>query len=319
MMNANNAYYGNESNTSISYLEFGSVDIEKKKKTIWGYWQDQEAYDLYMFARYSRDLFSFRHYLDNKEEHNLDGLMKRIKCSAHDKLLDYIFKYAGFVIDNMGGWRCELGSSIYGLIEELMALDIVFSAGRHVNGFRTGKYLACDISEMMNEGAAIFHPDAEIISSVAPTTKELIEEIKRRSIHLELFYGLSVSMRYSLRNSQDILDMAQMCGLQIYNRLSMSFGETLSFIYGTGKSVYVISLPELVKGAEKEGVCIKYCTGNMQREKDGVDTIRVSLAISKEENRVNSFIQEYDRCIDIANKEGVGMEGGSWRDIRELQ
>ena len=61
-------YYGCENPESISYLEFGAVDIVKGQKTIWNYWQDQMAYDLYMFARYSKDLFSFRHFLKEEEK-----------------------------------------------------------------------------------------------------------------------------------------------------------------------------------------------------------------------------------------------------------
>ena len=87
VMNKNEAYYGSEENTAISYLEFGSVDIEKKSKKIWGYLQDQEAYDLYMFARYARDLFAFREY-EIGNDFSVETLQQHIINSAHDKILD---------------------------------------------------------------------------------------------------------------------------------------------------------------------------------------------------------------------------------------
>ena len=59
-------YYGSEEIELLSYLEFGSIDIKNAKKTVWGYWQHQEAYDLYMFARYARDLFLFRDFYTEK-------------------------------------------------------------------------------------------------------------------------------------------------------------------------------------------------------------------------------------------------------------
>ena len=60
----NRKYYGCENPESVSYLEFGSINLVKGQKTIWNYWQNQEAYDLYMFARYSRDLFAFRKFFE---------------------------------------------------------------------------------------------------------------------------------------------------------------------------------------------------------------------------------------------------------------
>ena len=56
----NRQYYGCENPEAISYLEFGSINVVKGEKKIWNYWQDQNAYDLYMFARYAKDLFAFR-------------------------------------------------------------------------------------------------------------------------------------------------------------------------------------------------------------------------------------------------------------------
>ncbi len=103
-MNESQIYYGSEKVDAVSYLEFGSVDVAKKSKTIWGYWQDQEAYDLYMFSRYARDMYAFRRFLSARN-HTLDELKRYIENSAHVKLLDYIFKYAGLLtcIDVLGG------------------------------------------------------------------------------------------------------------------------------------------------------------------------------------------------------------------------
>lgn len=87
----NQKYYGCENPESVSYLEFGSINLVKGEKKIWGYWQDQIAYDLYMFARYSRDLFAFRKFFGEKEK-TVEKLNEYVLRSAHDKLMDYIFK-----------------------------------------------------------------------------------------------------------------------------------------------------------------------------------------------------------------------------------
>ena len=63
-----NDYYGCDDPEAVSYLEFGSINLVKGEKKIWNYWQDQDAYDLYMFARYARELFFFRKFFGEKEK-----------------------------------------------------------------------------------------------------------------------------------------------------------------------------------------------------------------------------------------------------------
>lgn len=317
-MTKDNAYYGSEDNQAISYLEFGSVNPMEKTKKIWGYWQDQEAYDLYMFARYARDIFSFRHFLSG-EDHSVGAFKKVVENSAHVKILDYIFKYSGIIsqIQN-GGVFCESGSSLYGLIEEAMACDAVFHKGEHNESIVKAKYLASDISEMMNEGAIALHPETPVEATTAPTIHYLIEDIKNRNLRLGLFYGLSVSIRYAIRVSQDILDMADVCDFQMYNRLSLSYGNTFKNVYGTGKTVYITSLNELADGLKEKMLKAKYCTANMQYEKDGKNSVRASIIIGKTDNDLERFIGEYNRCIDkVTSIETI--EKGEWLDLSELR
>lgn len=212
---------------------------------------------------------------------------------------------------------CESGSSLYGLIEEVLACDAVFHDGKNADAIKQAHYLASDISEMMNEGAIALHPETSIESTTAPTIHRLIEDIKNRGMRLGLFYGLSVSIRYAIRESQDFIDMADVCDFQIYNRLSLSYGDTFTNIYGTGKTVYITSLNQLVNGLEKKGLIAKYCTANMQHERDGKDSVRASIIIGKTEDELNMFINEYEFCIDkVAAFEDI--EKGKWKELREL-
>lgn len=315
-MNEKENYYGSEQNSVISYLEFGSVDIEKGKKEIWGYWQDQTAYDFYMFSRYARDIFAFRHFFD-EEEKNVETLNQYVLKSAHNKLLDYIFKYAGILTVNSGGGICESGSSLYGLIDETIACDMVFNEGNNIERIKSAHYIASDISDMMNEGAKAFHPDIKIESFPEPTIKELVVSLREKSKVLDLFYGLSVSIRYAVRQSQDLIDTAKISRLSIYNRLSMSFGGTITDSYGTGKTVYIISLPELISYLDKNKMYAKFCTANMQYERDGEDTIRASVIISRDEDVIKQFISEYEKCAEKC--EGVSkIEKGEWKNLCEL-
>lgn len=315
-MDNKNSYYGSDEIETISYLEFGSINIQKGKKEIWGYWQDQTAYDFYMFSRYARDLFSFRNYFKESEK-NVEVLNNYILNSAHTKLLDYIFKYAG-VLTSITDCRksniiCESGSSLYGLIDECIACDYTYQHGKNVDKINNMKYLCSDISDMMNRGAEAFHNGIEFNFSTADTISKLLDEVDS----LALFYGLSVSLRYALREAQDILKIAQKSELVIFNRLSLSLGDTFKLTYGTGKYVFVLSLPELIKLLEKNGIEAKYCTANMQFNKDGRDSVRASIAISSDLNKVENFIYNYEDCIN-KSKMIAGIEQGEWKSLRDL-
>ena len=315
----NEIYYGCENPESVSYLEFGSINLVEGKKDIWAYWQNQTAYDLYMFARYARDLFEFRKYIENTNYSVLE-FNKYVLNSAHTKIMDYLFKYAGLLTIKDGGAVCESGSSLYGWIEEALACDYTFFAGKNVKKIKGLHYIGSDIAEMMNEGAKALHSDYKMDFCDKYTLATTIDDIcDRITDRLALFYGLSVSIRYAIRNAEDLVKIAKKTDLSIYNRLSLTFdGETKVNIYGTGKTVYIVSLPELVRQLELAGFKAKFCTKNMQREKDGANTVRASIIISKEEEILTQFINNYETCIvkcgDIPN-----VEAWEWLDIKELE
>lgn len=314
----NKKYYGCENPEAVSYLEFGAINIVKGQKTIWNYWQDQMAYDLYMFARYSKDLFAFRHFFE-EEIKTPETLNKYVLNAAHNKLLDYIFKYAGLLAVNENAVICESGSSLYGWIDEAIACDYVYNAGENVEKIKQFEYICSDISRMMNEGAKEFHKDIKMKESLEDTIVGLIDDVNNRlNSNIDLFYGVSVSIRYAVRQAYDLVKMAKQAQLSIFNRLSLTYEDSTKIsVYGSGKSVYTVSLKELVEELEKENIFAKYCEANMQVNKDGNDTIRVSVAIAKDTDILDKFIYEYERCVDKSL--GIkGVEKGQWKDLRTL-
>ena len=317
---SNKDYYGREDNVAISYLEFGSINQKEKTKKIWGYWQDQEAYDLYMFARYARDLFNFREYISG--DRSIEGFISVIKNSAHDKVLDYLFKYAGVIsaldsVEIKGEYICESGSSLYGLIEETQACDAIFHESNNIDRIRKAQYVASDISDLMNKGAVAFHRETHIIENTASTYSALVEEIKKLNIRLSLFYGLGVSVRYAIRGPEDLINLAEISELQVYNRISFSYEDTIEGVYGTGKTVYIISLPEFVSLVEKNGLIAKYCTSNMQFDRDGENTVRASIILSRDQDIIQKFISEYNWCVEKLYKV-ERIDKYEWKDLKEL-
>lgn len=311
-------YYGCEDPEAVSYLEFGSINLLKKEKKIWNYWQDQMAYDLYMFARYAKDLFAFRKFF-KEERKTVDKLNEYVLNAAHNKLLDYIFKYAGMLVIENGGVVCESGSSLYGWIDEALACDYVYHNGENISKIEGLEYVCSDISQLMNEGAAAFHSTVKMDVSSKDTIAGLAQDVQKRlGKNIDLFYGVSVSIRYAVRNALDLVKIAEGAQLSIYNRLSLTYAEeTYVSVYGTGKSVYIVSLKELIEGLAEKGYYARYCTANMQYEKDGQNTVRASIAIAKDAKILERFISEYDHCVEMSS--GIdGVEKGEWKDLKEL-
>ncbi len=315
-----NSYYGSSEIQTLSYLEFGSIDLANSKKEIWGYCQHQQAYDYYMFARYANDLFLFREYInETNENRTIQVLNQYILKSAHTKLMDYIFKYAGIltVLDETKGGVCESGSSLFGLIDEAIALDYAYNKGENHNKIKRMKYIGSDISEMMHKGAEAFHLETDFCFSTADTMNKFLDELSKRNCVISLFYGLSVSLRYALRSAEDLLKIGQQSELAIFNRISLSRGNTIKSTVGTGKYVYIISLDEYINLLNKNNIVAKYCTANMQYERDGKGTIRASIVMSKNREKMEEFIMNYNKCIEDS-LQIKGVEMGEWKDINEL-
>ena len=314
-----NSYYGTQDVHSVSYLEFGSLDLREKSKKIWAYWQDAEAYDLYMFARYARDILMFRKVIDEINYGGVLSLADAVKRSAHDKLMDYILKYAGMLAIQEKGAVCESGSSLYGWIEEAEACDKVYSEGRNLSKIRGFHYIGSDLSRLMNDGAKALHQDFRMDFSEAPTIMDLFKDIRAHIVpRLALFYGLSVSIRYAVRKANDLVEAARYSDLCVYNRLSLSLEEDKCLVYGTGKMVYVISLDDLTKGLQELGASAKFCTANMQHDRDGQNTVRVSCIISEKQELLDRFETVYRECIE-KSLDVAGVEQGEWLDLADLR
>ena len=254
-----------------------------------------------------------------KKKGGVAALADAVNNSAHNKLMDYILKYVGMLITEEHGAVCESGSSLFGWIEEAQACDLVYNGGKNIEKIKGFHYVGSDLSQLMNEGAKAFHQDFRMDFSEAPTIAELFDDIRERiAPRLSLFYGLSVSIRYAVRTSYDLVEAAKYSDLCVYNRLSLSLVGDKKLVYGTGKTVYVISLDDLIQGLQELGASAIFCTANMQYDRDGKDTVRASLIISENKGKLDKFIAAYRNCIE-KSMNIVGVEQGEWHELINLR
>ncbi|MBO6291444.1 MAG: hypothetical protein J6N51_04190 [Selenomonas sp.] len=196
--------------------------------------------------------------------------------------------------------------------------DKVYNGGKNLEKIKEFHYVGSDLSQLMNDGAKALHHNFHMDFSTAPTIVELFKDIRARIVpRLALFYGLSVSIRYAVRQANDLVEAAKYSDLCVYNRLSLSLEDDKNLVYGTGKTVYVISLDKLIQGVQKIGASARFCTANMQHDRDGQNTVRVSCIISENNDLLDRFINVYRECIE-KSLSVAGVEQGEWRDLADL-
>ena len=317
-MTKNEDYYGSNEFDSLTYLEFGSIDIKKRYKTVFAYWQDSAAYDIYAFSRYAHDILMFRD-LELCEDlgTNLEKLNECVtSATSEDCFMGYLLKYCGLITAVQLGAKyeiCELGSSLFGLIDEAIVFDNVLNDGKHVAGIKDLRYLGCDVSEFMNKGAEALHEQLKIRFTKAPT----IDALMRETLQLSLFYGLGISLRYSLREAKDILNICKKTEIALFNSLSLAKTGGSMLTFGTGKKVYIVSLQDLTGQLKDNGIRAKYYAPSAIEDKDGPDTLRAFVVMAKDADVLEAFVSNYGHCI---NKSFIvpGVQTGQWKELENL-
>jgi hypothetical protein len=312
-------YYGDDSNQVISFLEFGSIDVKNQNKNVWGFLLHQAAYDSYMFSRYSKDMFYFRDFIES-ENPTVDHFWETSQKTAHRDLQANMLKYAGYraVHDNTDSGEkiaiCEIGSSLFGLIDEISALDKLTNNGRCIKSIETGKYVGCEISELMNRGAKELHPKASFNFYTDSTASEFL----KHELKYDFLYGLSISLQYSLRSAQDIVGLIKKSKLSVIRRFFLSMDETRSIDIGTGKKGYYISLKEFLHLLKEAGISSKFYNFRTSMDRK-TRTIAIDI-VAGEPRYIERFTHHYQNFHKMFTEStpfqaGAGHE---WSDFSSL-
>jgi hypothetical protein len=314
-----NHFYGDDSHKSVSFLEYGSMDLETKSKSTWGFLLHQDAYDSYMFSRYAKDMFYFRDFINDEVTPTPAAFVELVKKTAHKDLQALLLKYAGYMSVKKNEELndkvvvCEIGSSLFGLIDEVSAMDRLVNSGIHIESIETGRYIGCDISDLMNKGAKEFHPNAKFQFFTDATTASLLTS---NSFEFDLFYGVSISMQYSLRSATDMIEICKRSELSVIRSLWFSLDETRSVDLGTGKRGYNISLNEFIKLLDGTGLSAKFYDPNLYINKD-TNSIVMDIIVGNTEvlDRFVNYYTEANSIFTNGNKENVENQ---WCDVSLL-
>lgn len=232
-------YYGTSQVDQISFLEFGSQVIGSAQRHVWGSWWHQDAYDGYMVPRYLKDLLLYRDVLDSGEP-SLTLFVEKAMATAHADLATLILKYAAINAAHdrqFGGGRlrfCELGSTLFGAIDEMRALDRAAANGALADYISRGRYVGYELSRVQNRLAEALHPGTEFELYSEGCAADYIAH----GASYDVFYSISISMTYALRSAEDLARLCQPARLSILSGVCLALYETQSVPLGTGKYGY---------------------------------------------------------------------------------
>jgi hypothetical protein len=202
--------------TVTTYLDFGMT--QGGRRTSYDYREGQNAYDLFMGARYLNDLIAYRagdvngafhpeDLRDNVRKHTALSICRR---STHP--LTYY----------------EIGSSVMGVIDAVECLDRKY-AELDTRGI---VWRGVDNSTFMNAMARYTHPDHDV--RLATTA---------RSIPCDVFFAKGVSLLYAVAEEELFCDVLANSRLAVFD-YTFSLGERLHEVVGTGLPVTFLNLDE---------------------------------------------------------------------------
>lgn len=220
---------GKEAEGKITtYLDFGKV--RGGRRTCYDYYEGQDAYDLFMGARYFRDIIFYR-----------EGEVEKVY--QVEDLRDQTRKYAALVVCKDNSRKLvfyEVGSSAMGVINALEYLNKKYS---DLN-IKDIEFFGVDNSKWMNAAAKYTHEQYNI---------KLWESVKDADVvKCDLFFAKGVSLMYAFEDEESMCNVLKNSRIAIFD-YTFSLGEKIQDFVGTGLPVTFLSLDKCKKLLEDDG------------------------------------------------------------------
>ena len=199
-----------------TYLDFGMT--QGGRRTSYDYREGQNAYDLFMGARYLNDLIAYR-------AGDLDSVFHP------EDLRDQLRKYTALSVCARTANRLtyyEIGSSVMGVIDAINCLNRKYGEldTRHIT------WCGVDNSNFMNAMAESTHQDYDVrlTTTAGP-------------IACDLFFAKGVSLLYAVADEDLFCEVLASSRIAIFD-YTFSLGSRISDVVGTGLPVTFLNLDE---------------------------------------------------------------------------
>jgi len=254
MKMTNKEFYGSKLQ-SLSYLEFGSIDLQSGSKSVYDFQLHSKAYDWLMNARYSNDIVA---YIDmNNNIQNPDKIIEIFDAEMHhpDDASLNLSKWIALELLQKSDKDIsffELGQTLLGCIEGIEFIQnflteyltsTVAEPNAGTLALKDVQWIGMDISHYFNILAKIIH------SSYNVHTSENFEDLPRKK---SLFFAKGVTLLYAIRDADQFFKLMENSTLGLFD-YSLSLGQTEERIIGTGKGVTYLNRNTFLEASNKSG------------------------------------------------------------------
>ena len=231
-------FYGTGESKTISYLEFGSIDLSSNRKDVWDFRLHEKAYDWLMCARYANDMVTYIDMKEKIDKLSVPELARLYRAGVHHRgdisvnigKLNAIAVSKNTAEKNKNLSFYELGQTLFGCIEGMeFCLEFLKQTGVGFPSLDLKKvdWYGVDISHLFNRLAVILHQQYTIKTT---------DNMSRLPSLLNVFFAKGVTMLYAVRNIDQLLDILNKADLGVFDYSFSMKGEQETTI-GTGKHV----------------------------------------------------------------------------------
>ena len=236
-------YYGTKALEGLTYLEFGGINLKNSQKEIWDFKTDQIAYDLFMLARYSREIIGYQDCKNYLIKRDYKNFLKIYSEDIHTKdFLNSIITWVALNHLKKNGFSqkfYELGFTLFGCIE---AHEVCNSLLPKKNKIKNITYSGEEISYLLSEIALKLHSNYKVEYSLRH------DELTNDS----LFFSKGVTLLYALKSIKTFYDYISKPKISVFD-YNFSLREKRTKILGTGKKINYLPLDKFKEYALHKG------------------------------------------------------------------
>lgn len=322
-------FYGTENISSISYLEFGAIDLDSSKKLVWDLKLHQKAYDWYMHARYSNDILCYMEMGEQIDNLSIVEVISRYCKEVHhkDDFSVNIGKLCALAAARNSAPAgkplsfFELGQTLFGCIDTMEFCQRMMS---HLNiafpqvDLRAVEWYGVDISDFFNKLSKLMHSGFRM---------HTYDDMKHLDGQKDVFFAKGVTMLYAIRSMEQFIDMLKSAKICVFD-YSFAADREHEIIIGSGKLVKYLRLNNLVQELHKLPGKMYVKKGNsfFDKKNDRVvlDCLYADEQSCKDFISQDSFIRNaFGKCLsghegaEIFLDSAAGKNGG-WMLLEEF-
>jgi hypothetical protein len=244
-------FYGTEKSDTITYLEFGEVNLREGKKKIWDFRLHQKAYDWLMLGRYTNDIVAYNAMSKLLSESAFDEIVRQHENEIHHKEETSLSLNKLVALSVAGKEKAnpsffEFGHTVFGCIE---GMEFAAKLARLANSsfstcnLKDVAWFGLDISEMFNEVSTLLHAEYKTAAS---------DNFESLPSTFDMFFAKGITLLYAVRTVGQLSEMLNKASLCIFD-YSFAVDEDFETTIGSGKTVRYINIDSFMKSFKGTG------------------------------------------------------------------